>query len=57
MSTVFMIADIFTKATDVDTFVRMRDSLRNIAEPVLKVHVPYTFAQWMKAAYGRWTGR
>ena len=56
VSTAYMIADIFTKATDVDTFVRMRDSLRNIAEPVLKVQVPYSFAQWMKLAYARWVG-
>ena len=46
VSTAYMIADIFTKATDVDTFTRMRDSMRNIAEPVLRVGLPYTFARW-----------
>ena len=51
--TAYMIADIFTKATDVDTFVRMRDSMRNIAEPVLKMEMPYSFAQWVKSVLFR----
>lgn len=59
VGTAFMIADIFTKATDVDTFTRMRDSLRNIAEPVLKVGLPYTFAQWVMSVMhlGAWRAR
>ena len=51
VSTVHMIADIFTKATDVDTFTRMRDSMRNIAEPVLRVGLPYTFARWAMSMF------
>ena len=51
VATRFMIADIFTKATDVDTFTRMRDSMRNIAEPVLRVGLPYTFARWAMSMF------
>ena len=42
-----MIADIFTKATDVETFERLRDVLRNIGEPTMQVSVAYSLAQWL----------
>ena len=45
VSTHYMIADIFTKATDLETFEKMRNVMRNIGEPTLNVELPYSLAR------------
>ena len=44
IGTKFMAADIFTKATDLETFEKMRGIMRNTAEPTLTTGLPYSVA-------------
>ena len=51
VSTKFMIADVFTKATDRDTFLRMRDVLRNTGELTGAESLAHKIAEVVKGMF------
>ena len=51
--TFFMIADIFTKATDEETFYKMKHELRNSSDEVIKEETQRLYAHRLEALLGQ----